>query len=273
MKDFKKYLDKKHLLFQKSGSKQNYIDSNFLNTNSLFQKSIIGDTNWFNNNGLEYMSNVMKTTYRANKGVIRRYSDNFGALPGTSSEETTRYNNPNHVSRDNSMGYLMMLSRFGGKAEVSSFMWNTLMRGSFFQNTHTVKGIKKTVPDFCGPEQWALLIRAGFSKPMLILLYPLLMVLDVFLMLNYVWHVLQSFYSPYHTSTVFHMLSGVLLLKTSMQTPCSFIAEKVFLNCRKSPEGYHHKEAIVNAMAYYSRQTYDPPLEQLTEKVMQWIRK
>lgn len=272
MSDFRRFLDKKGLLYQRSNTKENYIDSCFINSNALLQKYIIGDSQWYSANGINYMVGVAKSTYSDEEGVIRRYDVNFGKLIGTSEEESTRYTNPNHVSRDNSMGFIMLMGYFGYKDFVREFMWNTLMRFSFFQNTHTVKGEKKLLPDFCGPEQWAILLRSGFNKGTLILLYPLLLVLDFFYMLSYIWHVLQSHYDPTHTSTVFHMLSGVLICQETIQTPFSYIAEKVFINARAKVPGYYHSEPIVSAMEYYSRMEYDPPLDELVTRVIRYIR-
>jgi len=273
MKDIRNYLDKKGYLYQKSNIRENYIDSNFLTTNMVYQKSAIGGSIWFNKNGLSYMAKNAGIDYTASKGVIRRYPENFGKLIGANPEETTRYTNPNHVSRDNSMGMMIMQGHFGAKAAVRAFMLNTIKRGSFFQNTHTVKGEKKILPDFCGPEQWALLLRCGLPKIALILLYPVLLVLDIFLLLNYSWHVIQSrFIDASHTSTVLHMLSGVLLCR-SMQTPFSYLSEKIFLNYRAQVPGFEDKEPIVSALKYYSRQTYDPPIYELGAEVVGFLRR
>lgn len=272
MKEMKDFLSKRKLLHQKSNTNINYIDSCFLTTNIVFQKAILGDERWFDGNGLGYIAHQAKVAYTDSKGIIRRYPDNYGKLPGSNPDETKQYNNPNHVSRDNSMGMAMMTGYFGYKNEVRAFMWNILKRGSFFQNTHTVTGEKKMLPDFCGPEHWAVLIRSGFSKGMLLLLYPVILVLDFFYMLSYLWHVAQSYYDPTHSSTVLHMLSGVLMCRETVQTPFSYIAEYCFINFRKPVPGYEDKESIVSALKYYSRFTFDPPIYLVGARVLEKIR-
>ena len=175
MKEMKHFLDHKGYLFQRDGHKFNYIDSNFLTTNCIFQKAVLGDLGWYNGRVLSTIATRARDDYSESKGVIRRYHSNFDKILGANPEETRRYTDPNHVSRDNSMGYLMMCGYFGYKSTVRSFMYHTLTRGSFFQNTHTVKGEKKALADFCGPEQWAVLVRAGFPKWVLLLFYPVVL--------------------------------------------------------------------------------------------------
>jgi len=272
MKDMKDYFDKKTLLHQKSNSKINFIDSCFLTTNSIYQKAILGDENWFNPNGLNYMAGLAGDAYTTSEGQIRRYHSNFGKLIGANPKETLIYDNPNHVSRDNSLGMIMMMGHFGDRKFVRNFMLQTLLRGSFFQNTHTVKGEKKSFPDFAGPGSWSIMIRSGFSKPILVLLYPLLLLLDIGFMASYLFHVLLSKKDPTHTSTVFHMLSGLLLAR-QLPTPFSFIAEKVFLNFRSKVPGFDDEEPVVSALKYYSRSTYDPPIYELGARVVNHLRR
>ena len=107
------YLDEKGMVIQKSDSKQNMIDSNYLSTNLLYQKAVLGDSKWFDNNGLDYTAYQAILAYKADSGTIRRYWRNFSDLVGANPTETIRYTIPNHVSRDNSMGYIMMLGKFG----------------------------------------------------------------------------------------------------------------------------------------------------------------
>lgn len=273
MKDIKNYMDKKSYIIQKSNSKINMIDSNFLTTNAIFQKAVIGDENWFNNNGISYMAHQARLDYRESQGVIRRYYENYGKLTGANPEETRIYTNPDHVSRDNSMGYLMMCGYFGFRKDVRTFLWNTIKRGSLFQNRITVKGEPKSLADFCGLEHYAVLLRAAFPKSVLLLMYPLFLVLDFFFFLSYLWHVIQSKYDATYASTVHHMLSGLLMCKVTVQTPFSKAAELVFLNCRDQVDGFEDKEPVVSAMKYYSRQNYDPPVYILTSEVVKWMRK
>jgi hypothetical protein len=181
--------------------------------------------------------------------------------------------NPNHVSRDNSMGYIMMLGKFGYHEDVRKILLNIVKRGSFFQNTHTVKGERKLLPDLCGPEQYSVILRASTQKKYLLLLYPLILLLDFFFMLSILIHVVKSHYDPSHTSTINHELSAVLQAKDTVQTPFSWIAEKLFLNYRLPMIGYPDKENLVSCMKYYSRSSYDPPVYEITARVVEYLRK
>lgn len=267
----KNYLDKKGFLIQKSDKRINCIDSNFLTTNIAFQKLYLGEQ-WVNEYSPLDISKKALKAYSDQYGVIRRYYENFDTLLGANPEETARYTNPNHVSRDNSMGYMMLSGHVGEKGFVRSFLWKTIKRFSFFQNTHTVKGEKKIVPDFCGPSQYAILLRAALPKFLLVLLYPLILLLDIFYFLSYTFHVIQSRFDPTHTSTVLHMLSGVLMCRSTIQTPFSYLAEKVFINYRKQVPDFEDEEPIVSAMKYYSRKSYDPPVYEVTERVIRRLR-
>ncbi len=68
------------------------------------------------------------------------------------------------------------------------------------------------------------------------------------------------------------MLSGVLFCRETVQTPFSYLAEKIFLNYRNQVPGYEHKESIVSAMKYYSRKSYDPPIQDLVARVVKKLR-
>jgi hypothetical protein len=267
------FLDEKGFVIQKSATKQNMIDSNYLTTNLIYQKLVLGDSNWFDGNGLPYTAGHAAAAYSHSKGYIRRYWRNYAQLIGANPQETIRYTLPNHVSRDNSMGYIMMLGKLGLHSQAREVLFNIIKRGSFFQNTHTVKGVKKIVPDFCGPEQYSVILRSCFSKNILLLMYPLLMLLDCFFLLNVIVHVAKSYYDPTHTSTCHHGLSAVLQNRDTYRTPASFIAEKLYLSVRKSVPNYPDSEPVVSAVKYYSRAEYDAPIYETTARVLGYLRK
>jgi hypothetical protein len=267
------FLDNKGFVIQKCSYKQNMIDSNFLTTNLIYQKLVLGDDKWFNGNGLDYMGHQARGAFSHEKGTMRRYWKNFDSLIGANPVETKLYTNPNHVSRDNSMGYIMMLGKLGLHSDARAILFNMIKRGSFFQNTHTVKGEKKVVPDLCGPEQYAVILRSCFSKNILLLLFPLLLLLDCFFLLNVIVHVAKSFYDPTHTSTCHHELSAILQNRDTYRTPASYIAEKLYLYVRKPVPEFPDKEPVVSAVKYYSRVDYDAPIYETTARVVEYLKK
>lgn len=273
MKKMINYLDRKGYLIQKSSYKTNMIDSNFLTTNTIYQKAVLGDKKWFDGKPLSDIANGAMIDFRDSEGVIRRYHENYSELKGANPQETNWYKDPRHVSRDNSMGYIMMLGKFGYHDEVRKILFNIVKRGSFFQNTHSVKGERKPLPDLCGPEQYSVILRASTQQNKLLILYPLILFLDLFFFLSILVHTIKSYYDPTHTSTIHHELSAILQAKDTIQTPFSWLAEKIFLKYRLPVKGYPDKEALVSCVKYYSRSDYDPPIYETTSRVVEYLRK
>lgn len=269
------FLDNKGYLIQKDASRQNMIDSNFLTSNMLYQKALLGDHSWFNGNVLPWVARNVKDDYRTPEGSIRRYYKDFTGdqVPiGADEAETSRYTNPNHVSRDNSLGFIMMLGKFGYRKAARSLLYKILLRGSFFQNTHTVSGTKKFLPDLCGLEQYSIILRACFTPPILLLLLPLLLVTDLFFLLSIAVHVVKSYYDPTHTSTCLHELSAVAQAKDTFDTPFTILARYLFLNKRRPVPEFPDKEPIVSALKYYSRFTYDPPIFETSSRLVDQLK-
>lgn len=266
------FLDKQDLMIQKDKYHVNCIDSNFLTSNTIYQKAVIGDTSWINGRSLGNIAAVAKDAYKADKGLIRRYNKNYGSLPGANSEETKRYTDPNHCSRDNSMGYIMMLGKYGYHQDVKDIAVSIIKRGSLFQNKIRVDGTKKKMADLCDPGQYGVLMRAALDKTDLIWGYLILMFCDLFMLANVVIHVLQSKKDPTHTSTVFHMISALMQAKDTVQTPFSKLATYLLLNKREGVPGFEHEEPVVSAIMYYSRYKYDAPLEQIVERSVKYLR-
>ena len=266
------YLDKQDLMIQKDIQNVNCIDSNFLTSNTIYQKAVMGDHSWINGRSLSNIASVARDAYRADKGLIRRYNKNYGSLPGANSEETKRYTDPNHCSRDNSIGYIIMLGKYGYTDDVKDISLNIIKRGSLFQNKIKVDGSKKFMPDLCDPGQYGILMRAALSKSDLYLGYLVLMICDLFMLLNVGIHVLQSKKDPTHTSTVYHMISALMQAKDTVETPFSKLATYLLLNKRSGVPGFEHDEPVVSAMKYYSRTSYDPPLEEIVERSVKYLR-
>lgn len=272
-KDMLKYLDEKGFIIQKSRRKINAIDSNFLTSGVLYQKLVLGDTEWIDGRPLEVVGNLVKDNYLTEEGHIKRYWKNYEKLTGSNPLETRWYTDPSHVSRDNSMNMIMLLGKLGHHEEVRKILFNIVKRGSFFQNTHTVKGERKFLPDLCGPEQYSVILRASTHKNYLLFLYPLFLFLDLFFLLSILVHVLKSKKDPTYASTVHHYLSAVLQTTDTIQTPFSWLAKKLFLNYRDPVPEFYDKEPIVSAMKYYSRSDYDPPIYETTARVVEYLKK
>jgi len=269
------FLDNKGYLIQKDNVSQNMIDSNFLTSNMLYQKTLLGDDAWFNGISLSQTTHNFLVDYTTPEGLIRRYYKDFTGdqVPsGADEAETSRYTNPNHVSRDNSLGFIMMLGKFGYRKAARSLLYKILLRGSFFQNNIKVNGDKKLLPDLCGFEQYSILLRACFTRKTLLLLYPLILFLDMFFLLSIILHVLKSYYDPTHTSTCLHELSAVAQAKDTLDTPFTILARYLFLNKRRPVPEFPDKEPIVSALKYYSRFTYDPPIFETSSRLVDQLK-
>lgn len=270
MKNIKDYMDKKGYIVQKTPGKQNMIDSNFLTVNLLYQKMFLGHSEWFDGRNIKDVATSAVMDFSSVSGGIRRYWRNFDDLEGANILETARYTDTSTVSRDNSMGYISLLGKLGHHVHARKILLEIVKRGSFFQNTVTVKGVKKTVPDLCGPSQYAIILRSCFSNNTLFFLFPLICVLDTFLFLNQLVHVLQSYYDPTHTSTIHHRITSILRCRDTIQTPFSYLSEKLLVKCRKKV--YSEFGTLESATRYYSRSVYDAPIYDITKEVEEEIK-
>jgi hypothetical protein len=273
MKNMKNFLDPEGFVQQKSDKMENFIDSNFLNSNMLYFKTKLRESLWYNNKQVSFMSELFLKKYKEKEGVFRRYYQNFDKLKGADPLEYTRYTDPNHLSRDNSMGHIVLAAEMDYSSEVRSFLWKTIKRKMFFQNKITVKGEKKPFPDFCGPENLAIILRAAFKdkETLLFLMYPLLLVLDTFLLLSMLVLWIRSLFDYNFCSTMLHNASSLLFVKDTLPTPFSIIATKVFLN-RKKPKGYESYGVLEACLRRYSRAPYDPPIYEIADKVEKMLK-
>lgn len=247
MKYLNAYFDEYGFIRQyQEGVMENYIDANFLNSNYWY----LMDDN--------FMMYETFDCFKDNNKLIR-YFKNFDYLHGVSESEYSRYTDSNTVSRDNSKGFICMAGRLGEHKWVRRFTLDCIKRGFFYQNKITNQGEKKLFADFCGPEDFATLIRASYNKSYLPLFLPLLLVTDLFFLLNIVIHVIRSFFQPTYCSTVFHTMSCLLQFNQTIHTPFSYIASKLFL-FRRKPQGYEEYDVLEACLRRYSRAPYDPPI-------------
>lgn len=265
IKNINNFMDYRGFLVQKKpgGHKYNAVDSNFLNTNWAFQSLLVEDSKQ-----KRVDADLILKTYRTMPGVLRRYWKNDRNVHNN--EESVIWTDPRTVSRDNSIGYICLAGYMGHYKSMRSFAWGVLKRGSFFQNTRTTKGKPKLVPDFCGLTQWSTLLRACFKPGVLVALYPVLLFLDVFFMLSLIFDVLRSKFKPNHCSTVFHTVSAIMQKRVTLPTPFSALGGWVYFKFLSKPDGYIMDEhAVISCLRYYSRASYDPPIYNVTKRLIE----
>lgn len=265
MKKLDNFRDVKgYLVYKKHASAERYnaIDSNFLNSNTFYQQLLTKESHH-----VRYAANRFIKEFQHAPGILRRYYKNDRDVQINDQElndECPYWMQPETVSRDNSMGFIVLAGYLGRYDVVRKFAVYTLKRGSFFQNVKTNKWEDKLVPDFCGLSQWATILRSCFGKKALIGLFPVLCVLDFFFMLALIWDVLYFRVNHHDYSTVFHTLSAVMQKKMTVQTPFSAIGCYVYLNYLPAPTDYNPKKAddhrIVACLKYYSNASYEPPI-------------
>lgn len=257
------FADETGFLVQKHNDKINAVDSNFLTTNALYQASVSGDDKWLDSLSVKACS-ILAIHRFMKDGKLIRYQKNIDT------EEGKLWTDPRTVSRDNSLGYIILAGHLGESNRLKSYALDILKRGSFFQNTHTTKGERKFLPDFCGPGAWSIILRAIFqNRTSKLILYPL----DFFWSLSLILHVLKSHTKYFQTSTCFHEVSAIIQSKLTVQTLFSRIGSHVYLNYRKKfDEPYYDDNGVVSALKYYSRAKYDPPIYEITKNALKEIK-
>lgn len=158
--------------------------------------------------------------YSAPGGLYRRHSD-----------PTKWYSNPNNFSADQTSMLLTAAAMVGDKATVKNIAWNLLKRGGFHQNTYPNYAIpgedryKAKIPDFLRPAEVSTIIRGTNSK----LLYPLLVLIDGFYLVDVVLAVYDDYLSKKkgkRTDQWVMLASNLLLTSKKMDTPLAFLARK-----------------------------------------------
>lgn len=192
------------------------------------------------------------------RNVIFRRFDRPGAREGAP------YNNPNNLSRDNLIGMINYCGWRGWENCAKSVAKQILLRGSFFQNTHTTEGKRKLLPDFCGPSSWAVIVRACALPTLLAL--PLLLILDAITTLQTLFTVLLT--PANKASTVYHTLATLHRATVKQPTPFSLLNYRLFLKLRKPVPGYEAESGVISALKYYSRSSFDPPIYEVAEKFL-----
>jgi hypothetical protein len=249
------YVDSQGCIIQKSKNKFNAIDSNFLTTNYLYQEYLAEGGS---KSGLNLVYNFI-----GYGKLIRYWRDSVHY-----DSEGSFWTNPKTVSRDNSMGALCCLVELNDTKFMRNFAWDLLKRFSFFQNTHTVKGVKKTLPDYCIAE-WAIVLR-GITKSKL--MYPLLMFFDLLMFINVLFYVVKNWHDNDYNSPLFHLVSQVECINRHNPTPFGMLSRWTLYHLVPVNEKYDHSEPIITQLMEYSRMDYDPPIYKATEKILKRYR-
>jgi hypothetical protein len=174
------------------------------------------------------------------------------------------YNQPSNLSRDNHIGFINYLGWTGETELAKSAAKQILLRGSFFQNTHTTLGERKLLPDFCGPSSWACIVRACSLHSLVA--FPLLFILDALALLQTCFTV---FFTPADkASTVYHTLATLHRGTVKQPTVFSKLSWKCFVNWRKKVPGYEAESGVISALMYYSRASYDPPIFEIAKQFL-----
>jgi len=266
MKYMDNYLDSSGFICQRDNKSENYIDSNFLTSNYLYQSMYLDAKSFVKGVSLDHQGHLFNKYYTTSSGKLMRYHKNFDYLKSANKLEYSRYTDYNTVSRDNSMGHIILRAKLGCYAQNRQFLYDIIKRGFTFQNKITVKGEPKFIADLCGPEHLATILRSCWSPDKLKYLYPLFLVLDLFFLLSILVHVIRSYYDSYYCSTVFHTMSAMLQFKETLQTPISKLSTLLFF-LRKKPTGYESYGTLESCLRRYSRSSFDPPIYDLSNMI------
>lgn len=255
MRDF---ADEKGCLVQKhSSSKYNAIDSNFLTTNFLYQEYICDPGNIFS---------LKKVYCFINKeSQFTRYWKDEGF-----DTESSNWTEQRTVSRDNSMGAFCCLVELEDTVMVRYMAMKIIKRKSFFQNVWSVKGIEKT-PDYCIAE-WSVILRGIFDKKNSWKLYVLYYLFDFLFLLSTVIYIVKNYTDNNYNSPLFHMVSQVECINRRCSTFWGKISKWLMYNFIPGNKIYTHSEPVVSQVLEYSRAHYDPPVYEVTEKILRKYR-
>lgn len=160
--------------------------------------------------------------------------------PSFGVSEYSYYNNPANISRDNTLPIILVLGLTKRKVALKNFIKNMIKRGSFFQNTHDTRGIKKFLPDLATPDHWGVIIRAYLQAHRSsnlalrdILAFPLLMVCDLFMILSNLLTVIHSWYEPNHAPSELGHICRSIQADIVMPTPLSKVAKWLYVYGRR----------------------------------------
>jgi hypothetical protein len=147
------------------------------------------------------------------------------------------YSNPVHFSRDQQSAVAIGLSFLGNKGAIKRMAKGHLKRFGLYPNFQLNKvGVdgkfRRVTGDIASPEHFGYYIRGLHLYP----LYPLLLVGDLFMLLNSLIIVFMSLRSvnSMETSNDLNHICALLQAKHMMPTPISWLARKVYSLFRRN---------------------------------------
>lgn len=258
-KDVRDYSDKSGNLIQKyANGRYNAVDSSFLTTNYFYQSYIANNDSY---TALTRAYNFIEN----NKFIRYKHNESFNL-------ESRMWNDPRTCSRDNSMGVICCLVEMNHTKHLRLFAKDIIKRGMLFQNTLDTKGSEKNYPaDYCIAE-WAVLYRGVVGEKYRALHYPILLMLDILFLLSVIIHLITNWFEKDYNSPLFHLVSQVECVNRNTSTFGGKLARVLLYNCTPHCPGYEHEEAVVSQLMEYSRMDYDPPIYDITAKVIRKYR-
>lgn len=276
---------------EKLGSTDPEVDSAYLSCYYFYFNFLLGRKTEFSYNHRIMWWDALKVVklfmHSGESGLFRRHPD-AGANKEHSVPEA-KFNFPYNLSRDNTLPIVILLGELGMYLALKRFMWQTLKRGSFFQNKYTHKGEKKILPDMATPDHWCTFIRAyvkstekckavrvgGVFK---LLTWLLLCGLDFFSVLQTVLHVAHTYVvSANDTGSELNFLACALHRSDVMPTPLGELANWVYGFRRFPTEPAYERSysennivaAVENFFGCGKRAYMRPPIDALVRELWQ----
>lgn len=244
-----------YLVQKYSSGRFNAVDSAYLTTNYIYQ-NYIGGKDHINGLNLAY-------AFIDENFMFRRFP-----ISHDQDSESRNWSNTNNCSRDNSMGTICCLTELGDHIAMKKVAKNIFKNKSFFQNTHTVKGIKKEVPpDFCIAE-WSVIYRGMLKEENRKWHYPVLLVLDLLMLINILIYIIKNWFDKTYNSPLFHMISTILCITRNSGTFVGAISKWMLFNLLPQCPGYEDDSPVISQLMEYSRMNYDPPICESTRGVL-----
>lgn len=287
--NYDKYIDPKtgcmvYGTLGKIGSTDPEIDSMYMTSYYCYFSSILGTegTHAYFNDCLNVFCEKRQF------GVFRRYNS-MGQNKTEESPPESHFNNPANLSRDNTLALIITLGRLGYFNLIKAFMKQMLKRYSFFQNTHTHKGVKKLMPDLATPDHWATFIRAyvearscrevnNLSLFIKSLVWFSLCFMDIFSVFQTLLHVFHTrFITANETGSELNFLASCVQRTEVLPTPLSIFANYIYYNWRAFPtevaengryEDKAYLAAVQNFFSRGRRHKIMPPIDDLVIEVM-----
>jgi hypothetical protein len=217
------------------------------------------------NKGVPQFSNMVGPTY-AQTLLEPKADGNYIRNP----DPTKWYSDPTTTSRDQLTAPLCYhaYEAFHGngysKRYLIRLLWACIKRGMFAQNIHRNWGeLGWKVPDFMDPSIWSVFLRG--SKLLSYVFYPLLMVLDMFMLIGVIiklWApitkdgTLQFVARSPDDSDDENLNNVIMVAQYTLATPFSWLARKLYKKFRQQNYGntvMGETSAIMGAMVWYHR--------------------